>query len=413
VFFLDLDSFKTVNDTMGHEAGDELLIILANKISQSIRKYDVVGRFGGDEFLILLNNISSSDDILIAAQRVMDIFSAPISINSQEFFITASMGIAVYPQDGENVETMIQHADLAMYNAKAKGKNQFVLCSPILKEEVLRDTKLTNLLYRAMERNELMLYYQPQINLQTQKIVGMEALLRWNTSEYGMVQPNTFIPLAEKTGLINPIGEWVLRTACFQNKAWQDKGFPKIRMAVNLSAVQFRNGKLVSQIQNILSETRMHSKYLELEITESLMISQPEYIIDVLKDLKKLGASISIDDFGTGYSSLSRLKRLPFDRIKMDMQFVSGIEESEKDRAIAKVIINLAKNMGINVIAEGVETEKQLSFLSQKMCDEIQGFYYYKPMPPEEVEKIFVSLALQSDNQQEDTSRLSFTTLKA
>ncbi|MEQ8174095.1 MAG: EAL domain-containing protein [Syntrophomonadaceae bacterium] len=386
ILFLDLDSFKTINDSMGHKEGDELLETIAAELVASIRNSDTVARFGGDEFLIMINNISKMEDMVKVADNIIGLFSQPFQIKDQEFYITASAGVAVFPVDGENSEDLIRNADIAMYNAKDKGKNQYVLCSPNLKDESQKMLALSNGLHRALERNELELFYQPQISLSANAITGLEALLRWKHSEYGMVPPNIFIPLAEKSGLINSIGEWVLKTACGQNKSWQDKGLPHVRMAVNLSAIQLRNPRLVSQIASIISETGLKPQYLELEITESAAVKQSGFIVNILTELKKLGITISIDDFGTEYSSLSRLKTLPVDRIKMDMQFVHGIEKSEKDRAITKVIINLAKSLGLQVIAEGVETYTQLEFLNKKMCDEVQGYYYFKPMPAHEVE---------------------------
>ena len=390
VLFLDLDSFKAVNDTLGHEAGDDLLKIIAGEISKGIQKSDVVARFGGDKFIVLINSILNQKDILKAAEKIMEIFNTPINIRNQEFFITASMGISVYPVDGKNVENLIKNAEVAMYNAKGKCKNQFELCSQEMKDDIKRETELSNLLYRALERNELKLYYQPQVNIQSREIVGFEALLRWNNSEFGNVPPSIFIPIAEKTGLINQIGEWIIRTACAQNKAWQDLGLPKFRMGVNLSPIQFRNSKLASKLENILKETELEPEDLEIEITESMLVKDKDYLIDIMKDLKNLGVYIAIDDFGTEYSSLSRLNMLPIDRIKMDIRFVRGIEGNDKDRAIVNIILNLAKNLDINVIAEGVENKTQLEYLSQRMCDEVQGFYFYKPMPAEEIEEILL-----------------------
>lgn len=296
-------------------------------------------------------------------------------VKDQELFITASLGIAIYPVDGDSTDELIKNADLAMYNSKQKGKNQYALCTSDMKEDVLKKMKLTNSLYRALERNELVLYYQPQVSVLTKEIVGLEALIRWNNPELGLIPPNIFIPLAEQSGLINPIGQWVLETACKQNKVWQNMGLPNLRMAVNLSVEQFRDQELVSIIERILNETGMKSKHLELEVTESIAIEGKEHIINVLHKLKALGATISIDDFGTEYSSLSRLKTLPVDRIKIDMQFVQGISEGNKDEAIAKTIIQLAKNLELNVIAEGVETEVQFEFFNKYMCDEIQGYF--------------------------------------
>lgn len=397
VLLLDLDSFKTVNDTMGHGRGDELLKIVGGELVKCVSESNVVARFGGDEFIILVNNVSKEEEVVKIANNIINLFNKPFSIAGQEFFITASIGIAMYPVDGGDIEDLIKNADVAMYDAKGRGKKQYVICSSKMKYEAQKTMELSNSLYYAQERNELILYYQPQINIHLKEIVGFEALLRWNHSELGMISPNVFIPLAEKTGLINPIGEWVIKTACLQNKMWQDMGLPHKRIAVNLSVIQFRNLDLVKKVENILKETGLDPKYLELEITESIAIKEFNYIVDILNQFKSLGASISIDDFGTEYSSLSRLKMLPVDRIKMDMQFVRGIEKSDKDKAIAKIIINLAKSLGMKVIAEGVETDVQLDFLNKQICDEVQGYYYYKPMPAEEIEAL---LKKQKSNSQ-------------
>ena len=300
----------------------------------------------------------------------------------------------MYPVDGADADKLIKNADIAMYSAKETGKNQYVMCSHQMKETVNMNVTLTTSLHRALGRSEFVLYYQPQVCLQTRKIIGLEALLRWKSQEYGMISPGKFIPLAEHTGLINPIGEWVLREACAQSVRWKMMGMPAARMAVNLSVIQLRNPRLQNIVKDTLEETGMDPAYLELEITESVATKESDYIIDVLRRLKSLGITLSIDDFGTEYSSLSRLKMLPVDRIKMDIQFVRGIDGSDKDKAITKVIINLAKTLGLKVIAEGVETETQLEFLNQKMCDEVQGFYYYRPMPADQVE-----LALRNDMQ--------------
>lgn len=388
VMFIDLDSFKTVNDTMGHNGGDLLIQEVAQGLVRRLRKTDTVARFGGDEFLIMINNVADAKDISKVADNIMRLFESPFCLSGQEFFITGSAGVAIYPIDGEDAETITKNADIAMYKAKAKGKNKYVLCTTEMKDEVQRNMMLSNSLYRAQERNELVVYYQPQVRLHTGELAGLEALLRWNHPQLGLIPPGVFIPLAEKNALINSIGDWVLREASRQNKQWQDMGLPCLRMSVNLSIKQFNNPYLVESVAHILQETGLNPEYLELEITESIAINEANYIIDILNKLKKLGVSIAIDDFGTEYSSLSRLKVLPLDRIKIDMQFVQGIEGSEKDRAITKVIISLAKNLGLKVLAEGVETASQSEFLNQKMCDEVQGFYYYRPMTAHEVEKL-------------------------
>ena len=389
VMFLDLDAFKSINDTLGHRVGDELIKAVARKLAGCVRASDTVSRFGGDEFLLMFNNMSKRSDFVRVADTVMSLFNEPFCLQGQEVFITASAGIAIYPMDGEDTDTLIKNADIAMYNSKDGGKNRYLFCSQDMKEDVQYKARLTNNLYRVLERGELRVYYQPQISLQTNRIIGVEALLRWFHPELGLISPGIFIPLAEKTGLISSIGEWVLDESCRQVRAWQDMGFPEIRMAVNVSVNQLRNPQFVEQVGGILHRHSLAPHYLELEVTESAAIKESTYIITMLERLKQLGVFLSIDDFGTEYSSLSRLKQLPVDRIKMDMQFVQGIDKNEKDKAISKVIINLAKSLGMKVIAEGVETSEQLSFLNQRLCDEVQGYIYYKPMPVEEIEQIF------------------------
>ena len=397
VMFLDLDGFKMVNDTMGHSGGDALLREISGGLMSRLRKTDTVARFGGDEFLILANNLNNEADITKIADIVMGLFKNPFYVYEQEFYVTASVGIAIYPFDGEDTETLIKNSDIAMYMAKDRGKNQYVMCTSEMKEEVKRNIKLSNQLYRIQERDELLLHYQPQVKLCTGKIVGLEALLRWNHPELGIIPPNVFIPLAEMNGTINSIGEWVLQTAICQNKKWQDKGYPPVRVAVNLSAVQFNNPGFVESVKSILEKSKLDPKYLELEVTESVATKESPNIISALNQFKEVGVLISIDDFGTEYSTLDRLKALPVDRIKIDMQFVQGIEGCEKDQAITKVIINLAKSLGLEVIAEGVETEPQLKFLNQKMCDEVQGYFCYKPMPAEDIEDLFRSQILDEN----------------
>lgn len=395
VIFLDLDSFKAVNDTLGHERGDELLRVIANQLKKCMRRSDTVARFGGDEFLLLIGNLVRENDIVKVTENIMQLFHKPFILKGQEFYVTASAGIAIHPADGTDADKLIKNADIAMYSAKESGKNQYAMCSHEMKQAVNSSVALTTSLYRALEKGELTIHYQPQMCLQTQQIIGLEALLRWNSPEHGIVNPEQFIPLAEQTGLINPIGEWVLRQACRQNKQWQEMGLPPVRMAVNLSVIQLRNPRLKDIVRETLEDTGLAPAYLELEITESAATKEADYIVGLLGRLKSLGITLSIDDFGTEYSSLSRLKLLPVDRIKVDMQFVRGIEESNKDKAITKLIIGLAKNLGLKVIAEGVETENQLNFLHQKMCDEAQGFYYFRPMPPEQVELILRNMLLR------------------
>ncbi|WP_249896715.1 EAL domain-containing protein [Paenibacillus sp. PK3_47] len=393
VLFIDLDAFKTVNDTIGHLGGDEMLKQVADRISGCLCRGDMVSRFGGDEFLIKLTEIDRIEDIRKIAGTIMKSIAQPVIAKGQEFMITASAGIAVYPEDGVSTEELIRNADLAMYASKEKGKNQYTLCSPAMKQAVLTKTQLTNSLFRALERKEFVLSYQPQVNVLTKEIVGLEALIRWNNPELGMVSPAVFIPLAEQNGLIIPIGQWVLETACRQMREWQRMGITGVRMAVNLSVIQFQDRNLLSIVDQTLHETGLTPEYLELEITESTAAEGEDYIIGVLQELKELGVSISIDDFGSGYSSLSRLKTMPVDRIKIDMQFVRGISTGNDDEAIAKTIIQLAKNLKLNVIAEGVETEEQFAFFNKYKCDEIQGYYFYKPMPAAEMEAVLLNAA--------------------
>lgn len=388
VIYLDIDSFRTVNDMMGHEGSDKLLVQVSQKLVRSLKKTDVVCRFEGDGFVIMLNNMTRDKDVLKIADRIAGLFKHAFIVNGQEFYISANIGISIYPQDGDIVEELIKNADIAMCKAKEKGRNNYVLCSATIKEEVKLKNKLTGNLYHALDNHELRVYYQPQICLTTGKIVAVEALLRWQHPELGIIPPKVIIPLAEQTGLINPIGEWVLMTACSQNKLWQDMGLPPVRMAVNISATQFRNPLLISQMKKLIKETNLKPRYLELELTENIAIDKSSYIVNVLNGLKKLGLYISIDDFGTEYSSLSRLKFLPMDQIKIDKQFIDGITENEKDQAIVNTIILLAKNLGLSVIAEGTETEEQIDYLKAQQCDMVQGFFYYKPMPTAEMEAV-------------------------
>lgn len=388
VIFLDLDSFKTVNDTVGHGVGDELLYLVGEKIKNALSKNDVVSRFSGDEFLIMINNIEDEDQMISVAEKLMNLFYEPFVLKGQEFFMTASAGIALYPIDGKDPEELMMNADIAKFKAKEKGRNQYLLCSSDIKDEVIRQNQLTNSLYRALEKDELFISYQPQVCLKTGKITGVESLLRWLHPQLGLISPVVIIPLAEQTSLINPIGEWVLETACRQNKSWQDMGMEPIMMAVNISASQFKNPHFISQVEDILKKTGLEPQFLEVEITESTAILEFGEIINKLEGLKKIGVSIAIDDFGTEYSSLGRLKMLPLDRLKMDKQFVDGIGNNYKDQAISNAIIQLGKSLGLSVVAEGVENEEQIAFLKTSQCDLIQGYYYYKPLTAAAIEEI-------------------------
>lgn len=388
IIFIDVDSFKTVNDTLGHEGGDSLLKVVSGKLVDAVRQSDTVSRFGGDEFLIMINNLSDEKDIINIVKNIMLILEQPFNVKGQEFNLTISAGISIYPFDGTETDILIKNADIAMYKAKEKGKNQYVICSSELKDDVIYKNKITNSLYHALERDEFYLNYQPQVNLSNGEVTGLEALIRWNHPELGSISPAVFIPIAEQTGLINRIGEWVLKTACEQNKKWQNEGYYPVRMAVNVSSNQLRNQNIVEQIKNILKETKLDPRFLDVEITESVTMIEINDIIKLLNDIRNLGITISIDDFGTDYSSLSRLNELPIDKIKIDKRFIDGIEKGEKDKAIVKTIINLSKNLNLKVMAEGVENENQLEFLKQELCDEVQGYYYYKQMSTQDIEMI-------------------------
>ncbi len=385
VIFLDLDSFKSVNDTMGHTGGDVLLRQIGQELRKSVREYDVVARFGGDEFLIMLPQADDIGSIERVAVKVLDTFKAPVAIGEQEFSVTVSMGIAIFPVDGDEPDALLKNADIAMYASKGRGKNKYAFCTDTMKEEARINILLTNDLHRALERNELFLHYQPQLEAATEEIIGAEALLRWRHPRLGMIPPTTFIPLAERTGQISNIGAWVINQACFQNKRWQHAGLKPITMAVNLSPGQFLDGHLVDAVQNALAESRLNPQFLELEITENIAAHDAHNIAFALGRLKALGVRIAIDDFGSGYSSLDRFKSLPVDKLKIDMRFVRGIGIGNKDEEIIKVILQLGKTFGTKVLAEGVEDEKQLSFLRENFCDEVQGFYYYKPMAADEM----------------------------
>lgn len=392
ILFLNLDSFKIVNDTMGHDYGDKILITIADRLTKCLRKTDTVSRFCGDEFLIMLNSITAKKDIETVVNKIVGQFEKPIMIDNEEFNITVSIGVSAYPTDGIDKDTLIKNADIAMDQAKSNGKNQYKFCSQEMKDRMQQTMILTNYLYHAQDRDEIRIVFQPQVSLESGKVVAMEALARWNHAELGLVSPAMFIPIAERTGLINSIGEWILREACIQNKSWQEMGLPPVRLAVNVSVIQLLDPDFVSKVKAVLEETGLESCYLELEVTENIAIQESEFIIHVLTELKALGVSLAIDDFGIEYSSLSRIKMLPIDRLKIDMHFIKGIQNSEKDKVIVDVIIKLAKDLGLKVIAEGVEQEEQLHFLELKECDEIQGFYFYKPLSKEDMQEVLRGL---------------------
>ncbi|WP_210411563.1 putative bifunctional diguanylate cyclase/phosphodiesterase [Oceanispirochaeta crateris] len=389
VIMMDLDSFKYINDTMGHDAGDLLLRRVAETLSSRIRDYDTMSRFGGDEFLFILSQLNNQNEAAAIAEKLLQALVEPISLAGEKFYITGSLGISCFPGDGKNGELLFKNADTAMYVSKGEGKNRYTFFSQEMNKTADEKMQLSNELYRALERDEFVLNYQPQTDISGTKIIGMEALIRWNHPEKGLLPPLDFIPLAEDIGLINDIGKWVLYKACKDNKDLQDRGGPCIRVAVNLSVKQFSGSSLVDMVKETLYQSELKPEYLELEITESIAMGDFTDVQQVLKNLRELGITLSIDDFGTEYSSLSRLRHLPVDRIKIDKQFIQGISKSTHDESITSFIIALSKSMGLKVIAEGVESNSQISFLTEKSCDEIQGFYFYKPMEFEKLLDVF------------------------
>lgn len=397
VLFLDLDQFKRVNDSLGHRAGDLLLQQVAIRLQDCLRSVDyicnaspdlipaqdILARLGGDEFVILLAEINHPDAVTKVAERILTVIGRPFMIEGNEVFSGCSIGIALYPFDGDNMETLLKNADTALYHAKNVGRNNYQLFADWMRAATLQHVELESLLRKALERQELTLYYQPQVDVSSGRILGVEALLRWQSRELGNVAPADFIPLAEETGLIVPIGEWVIRTACAQARAWQKAGLAPLRMAVNLSPRQFVDTSLVPLIAHVLDETGLRPDLLELEITESLLMKDP--VLDTLHNLKRLGVRLAIDDFGTGYSNLGYLRQFPIDRLKIDKSFVQDIEGEHDDAAITAAVIAMARCLRLEVIAEGVETEEQLTLLRAMNCHEMQGFLFSRPCPAEHI----------------------------
>lgn len=387
VLFLNLDRFKFVNDTLGHRAGDQLLKSVATRLRQVVRDTDTIARLSADEFVLVLPERGDEHLSPAAVQAIMDVVAQPIVIEGYEFVMSCSIGIAVGPVDGNDADSLIKHAGIAMYRAKETGRNRFQFYMPAMNERAMERLRIEGDLRNALEREEFMLHYQPQVDLSTGRILGVEALIRWQHPVLGTVAPARFIELAEEMGLIVPIGVWVLRAACLQSVAWQRAGLGQVRVAVNLSARQFYQQDLVASIRNVLDETGIAPHLLELELTESMMMNDVEQAVGILNDLKALGLHLSIDDFGTGYSSLSYLKRFPIDLLKIDQSFVRDITLDPDDAAIVVSIISLAHSLRLKVIAEGVETEAQLGYLQQHGCDFMQGYYFSRPLPAGECEQ--------------------------
>ncbi len=398
VLFLDLDRFKDINDTLGHEAGDQLLQEVAIRLKGCLRDSDTVARLGGDEFVVLLSELTDEKDVTAVAQKMLSAIARPFVLLGQEFRVTTSIGISTYPGDGVDEQTLMKDADIAMYRAKEEGKNQFQFYSESLNIQSLERLALESSLRSALERNEFQLHYQAKRDMRSGQITGMEALLRWQHPDIGTVAPMKFIPLAEETGLIVPIGKWVLRTACLQNVAWQSQGLPRLSMAINLTARQFSDEALLPDLVSILETTGMDPRLLELEINESLLMEDVERALRVLTALKAMGVKIAIDNFGIGYASLSSLKRFPLDTIKIDRSFIRDVASVSEDKALTEAIIAMGRTLSLTVVAQGVETKAQVDFLREHACDELQGFYYNRPVPADQFAKLLQAPADIADS---------------
>ncbi|MFZ5967848.1 MAG: EAL domain-containing protein [Bacillota bacterium] len=390
VMFIDLDRFKNINDTLGHAMGDMLLKEVAQRLVQCVRKGDTVARLGGDEFIIILENIKHVEYVVDIVQKIFTSLSHSYLLKDHEIFVTGSIGISIFPMDGEDVDTLIKHADTAMYRAKEQGRNTYQLFTSSMNERAMERLSLENDLRKAIIKNEFLVYYQPQMEIKTGNIIGAEALIRWMHPTMGLVPPGQFIPIAEETGLIEQIGEWVLMEACCQMKAWHNQGFGDMKISVNLSMRQFHQGDLVEKVNAALKNAKLAPKYLDLEITESCAMQDPDFTISVISQLRAQGVTFSIDDFGTGYSSLALLKAFPIHKLKIDKSFIHDIDEVSENLAIVLAIIDMAHRLKLRITAEGVETEKQLELLRIHLCDEVQGYLLSPPLKPEDFEKLMI-----------------------
>jgi len=385
MLFIDLDRFKNINDTLGHEAGDRLLQNVANRLARCVRRSDTVARQGGDEFVVLIEAFEGPNDLAQVAEKILVEVARPMTVYGREFQITASIGVSTCPVDGNDLQALLKNADIAMYRAKQQGKNTYQFYAEQMNPHSVERLELEAALRRALERNELTLHYQPKVQARTGRVTGIECLLRWQHPTIGPVPPDQVVPLAEETGLIVPIGKWALRTACLQARKWAEQGLPLLRMAVNLSVRQFMSPTLLDDVVGTIAETGMDPRWIELEVTESVMMPEPEQAVKLLRKLKAIGVRLTIDDFGTGYSSLAYLKRLPIDCVKIDASFVRGIPVDASDVAITETILAMSGSLGLRVVAEGVETRDQVRFLERRGCDEMQGYYFSKPLPAEQL----------------------------
>jgi diguanylate cyclase (GGDEF)-like protein len=394
VMFIDLDRFKTINDSLGHHYGDKLLQAVSQRLTEALRSEDTVARIGGDEFIIMLNEIAEPQVAASVAQKLLESLAAPFVIEGQEQNISASIGISIYPNDGSDLRALMMHADGAMYHAKKTGRDNYQFYTPEMNTAAHARLELEKSLRRAIDHDELELHYQPKVDIDSNEIIAMEALVRWRHPKKGLISPAEFIPLAEEIGLIIPLGAWVLKTACLQNRKWQEAGLPTLRVAVNISAAQFKQKNLVEFVSQVLHDTELDPQYLELEVTESVIMQNAEEAALLLEKLHAQGIHISIDDFGTGYSSLSCLKRFPLNKLKIDRSFVRDINTDPDDAAIVNSVIALAHTLRLGVVAEGVETPEQLAFLKALGCDEYQGYYRSQPLPADEFERLLREMAV-------------------
>ncbi|WP_232284488.1 EAL domain-containing protein [Bacillus timonensis] len=389
VLFIDLDNFKSINDQWGHDVGDQVLIEAARIIKDTIRPSDLVGRVGGDEFIVLFKDIKDEEDLKQYVNQILTKFNTPISISGQEYFITCSIGVATYPNDGDTSRELIKNADDALYNVKNKGKNHYLLFNSKIKSESLERRLLESALRNAIKEEQFYLEYQPKLNISTKQLIGMEALVRWKHPELGTIPPGKFITLAEETGLIVPLGEWILRESCRQMKEWQENGYQSLVISVNVSIRQLEDPHFIKTVEKILKEIDLDPKWLEIEVTESVFMDVND-AASVLEEIRQLGIQISIDDFGTGYSSLSYLKHLPIDTLKVDASFIKDIHVNEESRAIVKSVLTLATTLGLNVIAEGIETQEHVNELNKDGLIFGQGFYFSKPLNSQAFEEFLL-----------------------
>ena len=401
LFYLDLDRFKNINDSLGFPVGDRILTGTAERLQAGVREADTIGRLGGDEFVIILEQVQHMQQVVLMAQRTLECLASTVAVEEYQLFVTASLGIAVFPGDGQQAEGLLHCAEAAMYRAKQEGGNTYHFYTPGMNARTRELLLLESSLRQALAREELVLFYQPLMAFDGQVIIGMEALLRWRHPDLGMIQPGDFIPLAEATGLILPIGRWVMRQACLQNKDWQARGLPPVRVAVNISARQFRDPELIQTIAGVLQETGLAPEYLELEITESSLMQEVDKAIEIMQELTRMGVQIAIDDFGTGYSSLSYLKRFPIRRLKIDRSFIRDVCAGSQDAAIVSAIIALAHSMHLEAFAEGVETAAQKRFLIDKGCWHGQGYLFSPPLGAADIEKLWQPRAPQAPREAE------------